>query len=212
MRRTGGIAGIGGPGSIPDLSVYSSGRVVRASGRPGARGDTELTEHRLTRPALRRLLDGAHAAGFGRSHTVGSEMIPDAIITVVVLGDARTRIIQQGVPGGPETAFLKRLDPDGWRASDLAAPPRPYTPERTAVLAGEISGGTGTGRRARPWPLGPLGDGVRVAGGICTLAPSEKVPETRPGVPWRSEGKTYSVRVRPLLPGESSCEDVGSSP
>ncbi|TQM70752.1 hypothetical protein FHX41_4488 [Actinomadura hallensis] len=109
--------------------------------------------------------------------------------------------------GGPsaEAAFLKRLDPDGWPPADLAAPPRPYVPERTAVLAGEIGG---DGADARPWPLGPLGDGVRAAGGVCTLAPTVKVPGTAPGIVWRSEGEVYSVRLRPLLPGESSCADL----
>ncbi|TDE38743.1 hypothetical protein [Actinomadura sp. 6K520] len=204
-RKTGGIAGIGGPGSLPEFSLYSSGRAIAAAERPGSRPpDRELTQYRLKPRALRRLLDGARAAGFDRSHTVGSDQIADAVVTVVTMGDATTRIIEPGWPGSGEAMFLKHLDPDGWPADDQAAPPGPYTPERTAVLAGEITGG-GT---ARPWPLGPLGDGVRAAGGICTLAPSAKVPETRPGTAWRSEGTTYSVRLRPLLPGESSCGDL----
>ncbi|MFG2090115.1 hypothetical protein [Spirillospora sp. NPDC048824] len=201
-RKTGGIAGIGGPGSVPDFSLYSSGRAVAAS--EGARGG--LTEYRLKPEALQRLLDGARAAGFGRSHTVGSDRIADAIITVVTMGEAKTRIIQPESQAGAESAFLKRLDPAGWPASDQAAPPEPYTPGRTAVLAGETLG-TGT---VKEWPLGPLGDGVEAAGGICTLVPSGKVPETRPGIAWRSGGKTYSVRLRPLLPGESSCRDLNT--
>ncbi|XRQ04214.1 hypothetical protein ACN3XK_47695 [Actinomadura welshii] len=206
LRRTGGIAGIGGPGSVPEFSLYSSGVAIAASEQPDSRPpDKEMTRYRLKPEALQRLLDGARAAGFGRSHTVGSDQIADAIVTVVTLGDATTRIVEPGMATSAESAFLKRLDPDGWSADDQAAPPRPYTPERTAVIAGEI---TGNGD-ARPWPLGPLGDGVRAAGGICTLAPSAKVPGTRPGDPWRSEGKTYSVRLRPLLPGESSCRDIG---
>ncbi|MGP4026966.1 hypothetical protein [Actinomadura sp. 3N407] len=200
-RETGGIAGIGGPGSVPEFSLYSSGRAIVAS--EGARGG--LTEYRLKPEALQRLLDGARAAGFGRSHTVGSDRIADAVITVVTMGDAKTRIIQPESQAGAEAKFLKRLDPAGWPASDQAAPPEPYTPERTAVLAGQTPG---TGATVKEWPLGPLGDGVRAAGAICTLAPSGKVPETRGGVVWRSEGGTYSVRLRPLLPGESSCRDL----
>ncbi|TDC71041.1 hypothetical protein E1200_03350 [Actinomadura sp. GC306] len=204
-RKTGGIAGIGGPGSVPEFSLYSSGRAIFAAEQPGGTPpDKELTEYRLKPQALRRLLDGARAAGFDRSHTVGSDQIADAVVTVVTMGDATTRIIEPGWPGSGEGMFLKRLDPEGWPADDQAAPPRPYTPERTAVLAGELTqGGT-----ARPWPLGPLGDGVRAAGGICTLAPSAKLPETRPATKWSSEGETYSVRLRPLLPAERSCEDL----
>ncbi|QKW34481.1 hypothetical protein HUT06_10965 [Actinomadura sp. NAK00032] len=196
-RQTGGIAGIGGPGSVPDFSLYSTGRAVAA-----ARGG--LTEYRLTPDALRRLLDEARAAGLDRSHTVGSDRIADAITTVVTMGGATTRIIQPESQAGAQARFLKRLDPTGWSASDQAAKPAPYRPARTAVLAGEAAG-TGT---VRAWPLEPLGDGLPVAGAVCTLAPSAKVPEAKPGTAWRSGGRTYSVRLRPLLPDESSCRDL----
>lgn len=208
MRRTGGIAGIGGPGSVPEFSLYSSGRAIASEDTAvsGRGTPPELTQYRLEPEALQRLLDEARAAGFGRSHTVGSERIADAVITVVAMGDAKTRIIQPEAAAGRESAFLKRLDPEGWPESDQAEPPEPYTPGRTAVLAGETLGTAGT---VEDWPLGPLGDGERAAGAICTLIPSGKVPETRPGTVWRSEGKTYAVRLRPLLPGESSCKDLG---
>ncbi|SFO65624.1 MULTISPECIES: hypothetical protein [Actinomadura] len=196
-RQTGGIAGLGGPGSVPEFSLYSTGRaVVSSQGR--------LTEYRLKPDALRRLLDEARAAGLGRSHTVGSDRIADAIITVVGMGGATTRIIQPESQAGPEARFLKRLDPAGWPAADQAAEPRPYAPERTAVLAGPTTGG-GT---VKTWPLDPLGKGAQVAGAICTLAPPKRIPATGPDIAWRSEGETYSVRLRPLLPGESSCRDL----
>lgn len=199
-RKTGGIAGLGGPGSVPEFSLYSTGRAIVASERQ----PSELTEYRLKPEALQKLVDGARAAGLHRSHTVGSDQIADAIIIVFTMGDATTRVIQPGSYGSPEAAFLKRLDPAGWPASDQAAAPKPYTPEKTAVLAGEITGG-GT---VKKWPLGPLGDGVRTAGAICTLAPTKKIPAAGADVTWRSEGKTYSVRLRPLLPAESSCRDI----
>ncbi|MFI0483138.1 hypothetical protein [Actinomadura sp. 9N215] len=199
-RTTGGIGGVGGPGSVPDFSLYSTGRAVVSSGGPQG----SLTEYRLKPEALQRLLDEARKAGLHRSHTVGSDQVMDAIIIVVTLGDATSRVMQPGSEGSPEAAFLKRLDAKGWAASDQAASPKPYTPSKTAVLAGETSGG-GT---VRKWPLGPLGEGQRKAGGICTLAPSAKVPAAKPDVTWRSEGKTYSVRLRPLLPAESSCRDI----
>ncbi|WP_165964497.1 hypothetical protein, partial [Actinomadura sp. KC216] len=200
-QTTGGIAGLGGPGSLPDFSLYSTGRAIVASGGPLG----ELTEYRLKPEALQRLLDEARKAGLGRTHKVGSDQqIMDAITIVFTMGDATTRVVQPESQPGPEAAFLKRLDPNGWAASDQAAPARPYEPSKTAVLAGETSGG-GT---VKEWPLGPLGDGTRAAGGICTVAPSKKVPAAKPGVTWRSEGKTYSVRLRPLLPAESTCADI----
>jgi hypothetical protein len=195
-RKTGGIAGLGGPGSLPDLSLYSTGLAVApAQGEP--------TEYRLKPDALRRLLDEARAAGLGRSHTVGAGDVADAITIVVTMDGATTRIVQPESQAGPEARFLKRLDPAGWPSSDLARKPEPYEPEKSAVLAGPPTGGA-----VKTWPLEPLGKGVQVGGAVCTLAPTEKVPATGRDTAWRSGGRTYSVRLRPLLPDESSCQDV----
>ena len=199
-RKTGGIAGVGGPGSVPDFSVYSTGRVIVAS---GPRQD-KLTEYRLTPAALRRLLDGARAAGLDRSHKVEAGQISDAFITVVTMGDATTRVVQADSQTGPEGAFLKKLVPDGWPSSDQAAEPKPFQPVKTAVLATPRP----TGSTAVPWPLAPLGKGERTNGGICAIAPSEKVPASHPTVTWSSAGEKYMVRLRPLLPAESTCRDI----
>ncbi|RFS84997.1 hypothetical protein D0T12_16035 [Actinomadura spongiicola] len=201
-RETGGIAGLGGPGSVPEFSLFSTGRAVVSSGPP----QYELTEYRLKPEALRRLLDEARDAGLGRSHTVGSDRIMDAIIAEITMGDATTRVIQPGSESAsaPEARFLKRLDPRSWPASDQAAPPKPYRPEKTAVLAGETSGGA----KVKNWPLAPLARGEEAAGALCTVVPASKLPATAPDTVWRSEGKTYSVRLRPLLPAESTCQDV----
>src|SRR5690348_9910367 len=57
LRTTtsGGFAGLGGPGALPDFSLYRDGRAI-VSG-------TGLTEYHLTRQALRRLVAEASAAG-----------------------------------------------------------------------------------------------------------------------------------------------------
>ncbi|MFB9194223.1 hypothetical protein ACFFWA_14670 [Actinomadura verrucosospora] len=196
-RKTGGIAGLGGPGSLPDFSLYSTGRAV-ASAQGGP------TEYRLKPDALRRLLDGARAAGLARSHLVGPGGVADAITIVVAMDGATTRIVQPEAQSGPEARFLQRLDPAAWPPSDLTRKPAPYRPEKTAVLAGPTTGSA----TVRAWPLEPLGKGVPVAGAICTVAPAAKVPATNPGTAWRSGGQAYSVRLRPLLPAESSCQDV----
>ncbi|WP_141577841.1 hypothetical protein [Actinomadura sp. WMMA1423] len=196
-RKTGGVAGLGGPGSLPDLSLYASGRAVApAQGVP--------TEYRLRPEALRRLLGDARAAGLARSHTVGSDDgVADAFTITVTMDGATTRIVRPEAQAGPEGRFLKRLDPATWPASDLAGKPGPYKPERTAVLAGPPAGGA-----VKTWPLEPLGKGVEVGGAVCTEAPAGKVPAMSPDTAWRSGGQTYSVRLRPLLPDESACRDV----
>src|SRR5690606_5046288 len=102
-RRTGGVAGVGGPGSVPGCPLCSSGRALPASEQRDSPPPAKwLTGYRLRPAALRRLLDGARAAGFGRSHTVGSDQIADAFITVVSMGGATTRIIEPGPPGSAE--------------------------------------------------------------------------------------------------------------
>ncbi|MFD0683024.1 hypothetical protein [Actinomadura fibrosa] len=197
FRETGGLAGKGGPGALPDLSLYSTGRAVAAS-------QGKATEYRLRPEALRKLLRDARAAGLGRSHTVGSDQIADAVVLEFTMDGARTRIVQPEAQNDPAVAFRKRLDPRAWAPADQAAPAKPYAPGQVAVLAGRVA----DEGKARTWPLAPLGKGPQVAGGTCTLAPAAEVPSTAPGTRWRSGGGTYSVALRPLLPDEKSCPDI----
>ncbi|WP_131737685.1 hypothetical protein [Actinomadura roseirufa] len=196
-RETGGLVGKGGPGSLPDFSLYSSGRAVTAS-------DGKMTEYRLKPGALRRLLDEARAAGLDRSRTTAPGRVADAFALEFTMGGAHTKIVQAEARADPAVRFRERLDPRAWPAADLAAPGRPYAPARVAVLASEGTGGT-----PRAWPLAPLGRGRPVPGGVCTLAASGRIPATSPDTTWRSQGKTYTVRLRPLLPGETACDDLG---
>ncbi|WP_242885192.1 hypothetical protein [Actinomadura litoris] len=196
-RETGGFAGKGGPGTLPEFSLYSTGRAVVAS-------EGRATEYRLKPEALQRLLDEARAAGLARSHTSGPGRVMDAIVLEFTMGRATTKIIQPEAQSDPAVRFRERLDPRRWPPGDLVSPGRPYAPAKVAVLSVENPGA----ETVKKWPLAPLGKGERVPGGVCTLAPASKVPAARPDVGWRSQGRTYTVRVRPLLPGESSCRDI----
>ncbi|MFB4297028.1 hypothetical protein [Actinomadura sp. NTSP31] len=198
MRRSGGIAGLGGPGALPDFSLYSTGRaLVAAQGR--------VTEYRLRPAALDRLLAEARAAGLGRSHTVGPGRVSDAMTLEFTLGDAHSSIAQPGSRPDPALTFQKRLDPGTWPASDLASGAAPFKPSKAAVLAsrGAVADGP-----IRTWPLAPLGDGARVGTAVCTVAASAKVPSNDTSTAWRSGGATYTIRLRPLLPDERSCADL----
>jgi hypothetical protein len=94
---------------------------------------------------------------------------------------------------------------------------RPYEPERLAVLAVEVP--TADGRRsAARWPLSPVGQGAMVAGARCSVVSgpdlrtaNRRSRTARPGTRWLSGGKTYVIRVRPLLPDESTCADLARS-
>lgn len=201
-RTTGGIAGLGGPGSMPDFSLYGDGRAITGGPRP--------TEYHLTRQAVRRLVADARKAGLATPRTADDPRIADAmykVITFVTGGRARTtKVIQGGGdPSDPALRFLSRLQPASWPRSDQAAPARPYRPARMAVLA-VAAPGEGT---ARTWPLKPLASSTRVGTSACTVltggdvARAERLTAGR--TPWRDRGTTYRVVFRPLLPDERDC-------
>ncbi|PRX04744.1 UNVERIFIED_ORG: hypothetical protein CLV66_1067 [Actinomadura viridilutea] len=210
-RRTGGIAGLGGPGALPDFSLYADGRAVFAQ---GAHAQT-ATEYRLTPDALRRLLDEARAAGLARSRTrAPRQQVADAFIVEITMGGARTRIVHPEGVDDPAVRFLDRLHPPSWAASDQAGPSRPYRPARVAVLAGRVGADTGA-HGVRAWPLAPLGRGERAAGRLCTVltgrdaaTAARLAAQNRFDTAWRSDGRLYAVRFRPLLPDEETCADL----
>jgi hypothetical protein len=210
-RMTGGFAGVGGPGTLPEFSLYGDGRAV-VTGKNGG----PSMEYRLKPEAVTRLMNEARAAGLDHSQTIGPENIADAMILQITMGDARTRVVQPESQTSPVTRFWKRLDPVGWPAQDQASPARPYVPSKVALLAGQ-TGGT-EGENTRPFTLVPLGRGEQAAGGICTVVSGPKAAEAirlsraaKPATQWRNEGKVYSLRFRPMLPDENTCADVAKS-
>jgi hypothetical protein len=201
-KTTGGIAGLGGPGTMPDFSLYGDGRAITGGAHP--------TEYHLTPQALRRLVSDASEAGLARSRTVDDRNIADAtykVITFVTGGRPHTtKIIQEGRHAGdPAARFLARLVPSSWPRGDQSADPRPYRPSRVAVLAVTAPAGDGA---ASKWPFKPLRTGTQVGGRTCTVltgrdAASVQRLAGRPA--WRDRGQTYRVAVRPLLPDEHDC-------
>jgi hypothetical protein len=192
---TGGFAGLGGPGSLPNLSLYGDGTAITRN----------LTEYHLTPQAHRRLLAEAEKAGLATPHTVDDPRIADATYTVVTFvtgGRARTsRIIQVGdrSHSDPAAGFLRRLDPADWPRGDLTTAPHPYRAARVAVLAGPDQG-TGP-----DWPYRPLGSGPQVGGRTCTVLSARDGAKAGVHPLWRDRGQTFRVSVRPLLPDEPGC-------
>ncbi|MBO2450311.1 hypothetical protein J4573_24635 [Actinomadura barringtoniae] len=210
-RMTGGFAGVGNPGSLPEFSLYGDGRAV-AAGKNGGKP----MEYRLKPDALARLMNEAKAAGLDHSQTIGPENIADAMILQITMGDAKTRVIQPESQSTPITQFWKKLEPAAWPKTDQAAPARTYEPAKVALLAGQ-TGGT-EGENTRPFTLVPLGRGEQASGGMCTVVSGDKAKEAlklssaaKPTTQWRNEGKVYSLRFRPLLPDEKTCADVAVS-
>ncbi len=201
LRTTtsGGFAGLGGPGSIPDFSLYGDGRAI-------VRG-TPLTEYHLTSQALKRLVTAAMDAGLATPRTVDDPRVADAmykVITFVSGGRVRTtKVIQAGGKADPARDFLTKLNAASWPRTDLTGAPRPYKASHVAVLALPAAG------IGPAWPLSPLSAGSHVGTRICTVlsgADADKAGRiVARGAQWRDHGQTFRVTVRPLLPDESGC-------
>jgi hypothetical protein len=203
LRTTtvGGIAGLGGTGTLPDVSVYGDGRVI-------ARDASWASEYRLTPAAYARLVEQARKAGLGTPRTVDDSNIADALYSVITFAadrpPATSKIIKMPGRGGAAAAFVARLNPRAWPAGDLRAGARPYTPAKVAVLAGPPPSADG----ARPWPFGALGGGTPVAGRTCTVLTGGNVAKARRLADedrWTDRGRTYAVTFRPLLPDQPDC-------
>ena len=217
-RMTGGFAGLGGPGTVPEFSLYGDGRALTASRTAPAAPMPALREYSLTAAALRRLLEEARAAGLDRSRAYVSGRVADAMYLEISMGPAKTRIEQPETrPDLPAVRFWKRLDPRGWPRADQTAPSRAHRPARVAVLAAQSP--AGAGGKVSAWPLErPLGRGERVAGGVCSVLTGADrdtavthVATAGAGRRWRSGGAVYSVRLRPMLPEERTCRDLARS-
>ena len=214
-RLTGGLAGRGAPGTPPDFSLYGDGRAIAAD------QDTApaLREYRLTPAAFQKLVDEARAIGLDRPRTVDQPGVADAFTLSISFGRAETHIVVAG-PGESDPAVRfsrERLDPRRWAESDQSGAARPYEPERLAVLASEV-GPAGGQRPAARWPLSPVGRGPTAAGARCAVLSGPDVRtatrlsrRARPGTRWLSGGRTYVIRIRPLLPDEVTCADLARS-
>jgi len=198
---------------IPTVTVFGDGRVVRpvpGEGYPWP----EVTQQWLTPTGMRRLLDAARDAGLAKQTDFGE-------VDVVDGGGAVFRVVDRvTVVGAPDMgwtiprmrvrAFMAQLgNLNRWMGWDLSAE-EPYSPPGVAVIAWEQGPETG----AEPaWPLSDLGSGVPVRGAVCTvyevadLAPvrSAVTAQGIQGLLWRSNGMSYWIMVRPLLPGDTGC-------
>jgi hypothetical protein len=205
---SGGIAGLGAPGTMPDFSLYGDGRAITGGARP--------MEYHLTRQALHRLVADASKAGLATPRTVDNPRVADAmykVITFVTGGRARTTKIIQG--GGraddPAARFLPRLVPANWPRGDQTGEPAAYRPGRVAVLA---FAAPGTAASAK-WPLKPLASGTPVGGRTCTVLTGGDVARAERLTgrsEWRDHGQSFRVTIRPLLPDEPDCAALNRRP
>ncbi|MBC6459292.1 hypothetical protein [Actinomadura sp. HBU206391] len=214
-RLTGGLAGRGAPSTPPDFSLYGDGRAIAADRETAP----ALREYRLTPVAHERLLQDARAIGLDRPRRLDQPGVADAFTLSISFGRAETHVVVAGSgESDPAVRFAReRLDPRRWAEGDQRGAARPYEPERLALLASEVHPADGQ-RSAARWPLGPIGRGVPAAGARCAVvsgpdvAAATRLSRTaRPGTRWLSGGRTYVIRLRPLLPDERTCADLARS-
>lgn len=119
--------------------------------------------------------------------------------------------------------FLAKLADPGWLGDEILSGPEPFDPGRWAAVWAVARDSANEGPWSlellgefdvRPWPLGglaKLGEPLPGSGTIrCALIKGQDLRELwqqlDDGRMWESEGVTYYLYARPLLPDEASCQ------
>jgi len=226
------------PGKLPLISLYGDGRLITQGPQiaiypPPALPNVQVQQ--VDRVKVNALLAKADAAGIHPGLDVGQPMVADAPTTwITVVSGAGARTL--AVVGLTEAAKNDpRLTPAQREARakvagfvkeviDLPAAKgtpegQPYRPAAVAALASRwVRPSDGPAERLRPvdWP-GPALPGTPLGTVGCVTvsgADAAKVlaaaADATTVTPWRSGGKIWTVRFRPLLPDETGCGDLGT--
>jgi hypothetical protein len=122
-------------------------------------------------------------------------------------------------------AALQQLDAKlgnlrGWLPAGSISREQPFQYQRLAVIVSTQPSGELLEQPELTWPLDrPIADLAEPVAGApdisCAVVNGEDLAKLRPLVgraneltPWKSDGKTYWLRFRPLLPDESGCPHI----
>ena len=225
-------------GRLPLVSVYADGRVVTqgpvAAIYPGPAWPN-VQVHQADRATVQELADAALAAGVDGTADLGTPPLADAPSTrFTLVTDAGPVVrevyaLQEGAGFGGLTAEQEdaraqlqalfdelsdlplRLDPQGGAAvsyepTAVAALARPWTDPGDGLSSAEV---TWPGPALPGEPVGP-DLGCVTATGEQATAVAEAARSATALTPWvGADGARWAVTFRPLLPGESSCADLG---
>ena len=228
------------PGPLPPVSVYADGRLISQGPQiaiypPPALPNVQV--QRLDPATVDGLVAEARAAGVRPGGDLGQPGVADAVTTRITVtdGDGRDTVdvlaLSEARPDDPRltpaqrqaratlAAFVQKL-------TDLSTArgvpePQPYRPESVAALARPYAAppdGLPEPPAVVTWP-GPALPGAALAGttGCVTVSGAAAGPVLAAAgsattiTPWRSGGRLWSVRVRPLLPDEGGCADLTPS-
>lgn len=215
---------------IPRLSVYADGRVIRQGAQDAIYPPPLLPAVSVTRideATLIGLLAQAATAGLasGTNTAYPATSVLDMADTVFVVrgpsGPTETRFggFGQDLPEGKSAAELQaRRDAEEFLADLVAAldeagassPGEPYVPSALRLLVGDYVQYPEIDAPALDWPLatppstGGMGESGRCL--VVTGAEAEALWDALGAAslltPFTSEGKRYSLAVRPFFPGE----------
>ncbi|MEV4704210.1 hypothetical protein [Actinoplanes sp. NPDC049316] len=223
-------------GRLPDLSVYADGRMIFEGPVTAIYPGPALpnVQVRMISPQqVRDLVERAVAAGVRSGADLGQPGVADATtteVTVVTAAGEQTvaaNALREARDDDPQLTPAQRqarAKLQGFidQADKLAAGPgaQPYKPE---VLAAIVTpwvepGDDLPGRPAgKEWP-GPALPGEPLTPALklsCVTATGDQLDailaaakDATARTPWISGGNGWTVRFRPLLPGETGCADL----
>jgi hypothetical protein len=197
------------------LALYEDGRVLVPGPQiaiyPGPILP-QLQEGRLSSETHESFLDEVRAVGVlePRSDPVDPPAAGAGGLVVTSFLDGERTVVELD-PEDPQLAELQEL-----LARLPATGERAYEPEALAVFAApikELQPSPDDGLRPRPvtldWPAGALSKGCQILSGGELQALLPAAVRAHELTFWRSGGALFTVSFRPLVPGESTCADVG---
>ncbi len=223
---------------VPVLSVYGDGRVITEGPVPAIFPGPALPNLQVQMISPDDVVDLASralAAGVGSSPDLGQPPVADAPNTrFTVLSDQGPQVTEVNALDISESdGGLTKAQQDGRKTlrallndlTNLPAVVGPYATESKPYQADEV------GVISRPWtdpgtpegqqpekawpgpalpgaPADPIGLSCVTLAGQEAAAVLAEAASANALTPWTSEGQRWAVSFRPLLPDESSCDDL----
>jgi hypothetical protein len=194
----------------------------------------------LSPEEVTRLLDRAREAGVGTAADLGTPNITDVPATRFTLrgptGSEQTEVAALDA-GGPDSGLTAEQQaareklrtfaqsvtdaPDSSGAAATPAETTPYVPTALAALARPFTADEAAPKQPEiAWPgpelpgpaLGSTGDlhCVTVTGPALTKV-LDAAAKANAATGWTSQGKTWTLTLRPLLPDETDCADLAAN-
>lgn len=219
---------------MPLVSVYADGRVISEGPEPAISPAPALPDvqvKRISTSEVGRLRDQAAAAGVTQSGDLGRPRIADAVTTVFTLVTGSEKHVREAYALGMESAGSSGLtaeqvaaraklqslldelstqaqsgDEQPYQASAVAVVVRPWTP---ATAQTQPPDRTWPGPALPGQPVGQPGASCVSASGDAARRLLDAAADASQATPWVTpDGRRWAARFRPLLPGESGCDDV----